>query len=81
VPHDPLELLHVPVFVHTGHGVHGLNPSQFHALLRPEQPPVHAHQFNVPHDLLELLHVPVLVHVVHEGHGVHGLHPNQPHAV
>jgi protein tyrosine phosphatase (PTP) superfamily phosphohydrolase (DUF442 family) len=34
----------------------------------PEQPPVHADQFNVSHDPLELLHVPVLVHVVHGGH-------------
>jgi hypothetical protein len=51
-----------------------------HFLVHPEQPPVHADQFDVPQDPLELLHVPVLIHVVHGGHGVHGLHPeNQMH--
>jgi hypothetical protein len=35
VPHEPLELLHVPVLehvVHGGHGVHGLNHEQLHAI-------------------------------------------------
>jgi hypothetical protein len=36
VPHDPLELLHVPLLVHVvhgSHGVHGLHPDQPNALL------------------------------------------------
>jgi hypothetical protein len=49
--------------------------------LHPEQPPVHADQFDVPHDPLELLHVTVLEYVVHGGHGVHGLHPEQLYAL
>jgi hypothetical protein len=49
--------------------------------VHPEQPPVHADQFDVPHDPLELLHVTVLEYVVHGGHGVHGLHPEQLHAL
>jgi hypothetical protein len=32
VPHDPLELLHVPVLVHGGQGVQGLHPDQPNAL-------------------------------------------------
>jgi hypothetical protein len=42
--------------------------------MHPEQPPVHADQFDAPYDPLELLHVPVIVHRAHLGHGVHGLH-------
>jgi hypothetical protein len=52
-----------------------------HIKVHPEQPPVHADQFDVPHDPLELLTVPVLVHVVLGGHGIHGLHPDQLHAL
>jgi hypothetical protein len=82
VPHDPLELINVPVLVHGEHG--GLYPEQLHALLsyssvHPEQLP--AYQFDVPYDPLELLHVPVLVHVLNGGHGVHGLHPEQFYAL
>jgi hypothetical protein len=36
VPHDPLELLHVPVLVHGlhgGSGINGLHPEQLHALI------------------------------------------------
>jgi hypothetical protein len=49
--------------------------------VHPEQPPVHANQFDVLYDPLELLHVPVLIIVAHGGHGVHGLHPDQLHAI
>jgi hypothetical protein len=52
-----------------------------HFSVHPEQPPVHADQFDVPHDILQLLHVPVLVHEVHLGHCVHGLHPEQLHVL
>jgi hypothetical protein len=85
VPHNPLELLHVPVLVHVvhgNHGVHGMHPDQLRALkVHPEQPPVHADQFDEPQEPLELLHVPVLVHVVHGGHGVHGLHSDHFYAL
>jgi hypothetical protein len=52
-----------------------------HFKVHPEQPPIHADQFDVPHDPLELLHVPVLVRVVHVGQGLYGLHPDQPNAL
>jgi hypothetical protein len=52
-----------------------------HIYVHPEQPPMHADQFNVHYDPLELLHVPVLVHGVHGSHGVHELHPDQLHAL
>jgi hypothetical protein len=52
-----------------------------HFSVHPEQPLVHADQFDVPHNPLELLHVPVLVHGVHGGHGVHGLHPDHFYAL
>jgi hypothetical protein len=42
-----------------------------HFSVHPEQPPVHADQFDVPNDPLELLYLPVPVHVVHGDHGVH----------
>jgi hypothetical protein len=32
-----------------------------HFLVHPEQPPVHADQFDVPHDPLKLLHVCVIM--------------------
>jgi hypothetical protein len=52
-----------------------------HLRVHPEQPTIHADQFDVPHDSLELLHVPILVHWAHGGHGVHGLHPAQLHTL
>jgi hypothetical protein len=52
-----------------------------HFKVHPEQPPVHADQFDVPHDPLALLHVPVLVNVVHGGHCVHELHPDNLNAL
>jgi hypothetical protein len=61
VPHDPLELLHVLVPVHGYIGVMGymdctLN-NLMHLKVHPEQPPVHADQFDEPHESLGLLHV------------------------
>jgi hypothetical protein len=49
--------------------------------VHPEQPFIHADEFDVPHDPLELLYVPVFVHVVYGGHGVHGMLPDQLHAL
>jgi hypothetical protein len=49
--------------------------------VHPEQPHVHADQFDVPYNPLELLHVPVLVPGVHISQGIHGLNPEQLHAL
>jgi hypothetical protein len=49
--------------------------------VHPEQPPVHADQYDVLHDPLELRHGPVLVHGAHGSHDVYGLHPEQLHAL
>jgi hypothetical protein len=52
-----------------------------HIKVHPEQPPVHADQFDVVYDSLKVIHVPLLVHVVNEGHGVHGMHADKLHAL
>lgn len=51
MPHNPLELLKVPVLVYGVHGVHEL---------LPEQPPVLADLFDEPNDSLGLINVYVM---------------------